>query len=302
MSLSINESKLLATKYLEKYIPRQTTSEWMTKVSNEAKFGWDINGIQKGFADVLWDYLDRYQARLRPIFLIQLIEAFNLDIDQYSTALISLEMLYIAAMMVDGLDNELSVSLLPQNSQYPIPVLLTAAYSARQFAPAIFNIFDTHISSRVQSKLVYQFGSYLFQQGALLSVDYWNHQQKVAHADFAAVLKHIQLITLPLTFGMVTDIVIAALGKDNEKLFSTLSQTSRELGFTYRLKLLVDSSSSKITNQEPSIRWLSLKSGDLNDHLKNEYESAQNTLSQMIGKLPDFLQIPFENFSTEILS
>jgi hypothetical protein len=282
---TLDGSRTIINNFIEHYLPIHVTQNWLNTVSGKARFCWDITGIQVGFNDIIHSYLRAYPKRIGPILLLTLLDLFKLNVSTYPTIITSIELLYVAAMMVDKLNNVASVAKLQQES-YPGPVLLTAAYSARQYALAIINTYDVGLSLQAKTTALHHLGNYLYQHGIYLALDYWHEGQGSLHTNIKGLIQHLKKNFTALYFSLLGKIILDHQTYYESAKVACLVDLMENLAIAYRLcELINDASGEQEIN--PRVRWLKTNDHGFEKKLNEEYLKVIHRLYVLCKQLPE---------------
>src|SRR5256885_7945380 len=134
---------------------------------------------------------------MRPALASRLIDTLGakagVEARQFECELVALELHYLASIMLDALHNgiDLAESQGREKTLAP-PVLITLAYSLRQFAPTLVRRHSTSLPPAERQQLAWRFARLLHVQGIGHTLDLWGGQNGVEHPDAASLLHHLQ--------------------------------------------------------------------------------------------------------------
>ncbi|MFB6299502.1 MAG: polyprenyl synthetase family protein [Halobacteriales archaeon] len=121
---------------IEDVLPREIDSEYLVEFFGPPSYGYDIETIQRGLADPVWELLDRGGKRWRSILFLKLVEAFGKDPEDFLLYATIPEILHTGTIIVDDVedDAELRRGEPALHTQYGTDVALNAG-NALYFIP-----------------------------------------------------------------------------------------------------------------------------------------------------------------------
>jgi hypothetical protein len=215
----------------EQLIPRRIDNAWLTRFVDAPRFGWDMAGLQAGFVDPLYRFVDAHDnandnamagpgclRHLRPALACALIDALSPgggknDRDavlRFDAELTALELHALSSMMLDHLDNGRNLAT-SQGGEHKLalPVLITVAYSARQLGASMLWREGT-LEGKRATALAQRFSRLLFLQGIGHTLDLSGAERMVEHRGEQALEDHLRWYLCPLDFELVCELVAAA--------------------------------------------------------------------------------------------
>ena len=233
-----NRYRSLADDALECWMPRTCTQEWLETVSGQTRFQWDLETLQAGFLDPLYEFAAARPERLRPILTAAILETAGLDPSQYLSLLAAIELQFLADVMVKDFYNGKTVATAtPISASRPLSVTATSAYTARQFAPTLAARHSPNLQTDDRSWLAYRFGRVLILAGVGATVGHlrWNRDHKLMNDE--SYVEHLRGFASPLTFEICVDCAIAALGVRERTEFIALQRAASGVGVAYQAAL-----------------------------------------------------------------
>lgn len=251
------ELKDLVTGELARRLPAGRDPQWLEQMVDAPRFGWDWDALERGFFQPLHAWSQLHGERLRPVLAGLLIEALGHDAAPHAGVLATLEVEYLAAIMLDDLRNgrDLHASTTSAVS-VPLPTWVTIAYNARQLVPVMIARQDSALAPASRAWLAQRFSQFLFQQGVASALDLWCSEQAWKHDSEDDFVAHLRLYIGTMSFGLACDVASAAAGLDEQRA-EGLRQAGVELGVALRLAALAKGCERTLgaQSQEPLIRW-----------------------------------------------
>jgi len=241
-------------------IPDRRNDAWLASIVNPPRYNWDWEALEKGFFEPFRDWSERNSMRLRPILAALLIDALGGDYRRHADVLATLEMHYLASIMLDDLRNGRNLSESTTSVvELPLPVWVTIAYNARQLAPVLIFRRAESLGQTQRRWLARRFAHFLFRQGLGNTLDLWGSEQEIRHANIKDFITHLHLYAGPLTFSLACDVASAAAGLDRAAS-ERLARAGCELGVAVRMAELARNRTSTITancaeEREQRVRW-----------------------------------------------
>ncbi|HIH32757.1 MAG TPA: polyprenyl synthetase family protein, partial [Candidatus Diapherotrites archaeon] len=66
----LKENSKQVDEEIEKLVPHKISKEWLDFALGKADYSYDVESIQKGLVEPVWDLLDRGGKRWRPILML----------------------------------------------------------------------------------------------------------------------------------------------------------------------------------------------------------------------------------------
>lgn len=101
----LKEQSKLVNAEIEKIVPHQITNEWMEKTFGKPSYAYDVESIQKGIVNPIWDLLDRGGKRWRPALFLLSIEAVGGDSKKYRKFSALPEIVHNGTLMIDDIED-----------------------------------------------------------------------------------------------------------------------------------------------------------------------------------------------------
>lgn len=251
-----NRYRSLADAALEYWMPRICTQEWLLTVAGPTRFQWDLETLQAGLLDPLYEFAAARPERLRPILTAAVLESAGLDPSQYSSLLAAIELQFLADVMVkDFYNGKTLATATPTSARRPLSVTATSAYTARQFAPTLAAGHSPNLKTDDRSWLAYRFGRVLILAGVGATVSHlrWNRDHKLMNDE--SYVEHLRGFASPLTFEICIDCAIAALGVRERAEFVALQRAASVIGVAYQAALEANNWNQdlKLHNADPKV-------------------------------------------------
>jgi hypothetical protein len=234
-----------------RWIPRRCTPEWLALVTGPARFGWDVEAIQRGFIDPMYEYADARPERWRPALAALLIQAGGGEPGRFQAALVAPELQYLASLMLEHFRNARTIAdATPANTRIPMPVAVTVAYTARQMASSLIICHEEALPPATRTWLAYRISRALYQTSAGAAVDFHAASQGTPLAGGGWSL---ELRAAPLTFTLSVDCALAAVNRMDVPEVAALREGAGLAGIAYRLAVDLISRRDQARGEAPPI-------------------------------------------------
>jgi len=105
MDAEFLEKKQLIESMLERVVPRRATQDYIEWLAGKPSYAYDLEAVQKGISDPVWDFLDRGGKRWRPSLFLLMAEAFGKleGLEEFSSVI---ELIHNGTIMVDDVEDD----------------------------------------------------------------------------------------------------------------------------------------------------------------------------------------------------
>lgn len=309
---SLKDWAALFAPLFEHWMPRTIDSTWVTRFVDQPRFGWDLAGLQAGFTDPLYRFVDALpidgppasMRHLRPALACRLVSVLSGDDSlamRFDAELVALELHALASMMLDHLDNGRNLAASKGGeSELALPVLITVAYSARQLAAALPWREGT-LSGQRRARLAQRFSRLLMLQGIGHTLDLWGSERALRHGGEAALADHLRWYLAPLDFELVCELAAAVLDLSAERT-QWLVEAGADLGLAWhctRHLVQVSGTAPAGRRMDQPLRWSRLVAGVPEDALEAIASKARAAALVAAGKAGQQAATVFEEFLQE---
>ena len=101
----LEEKALLIDKAIEKYIPRRFSEKSILFKINKPKYSNQLEALNKGIAEPIWEILDRGGKRWRPVLFLLICEALGKNSEECLDFAIIPEVIHNGTLIVDDLED-----------------------------------------------------------------------------------------------------------------------------------------------------------------------------------------------------
>jgi hypothetical protein len=124
----------------DRWVPEYASDPWLAETCGPPRFTWDTGAVARGFNVPLRRSLSRCGIPCRAVLASVILECFGVDAspEHAGVALVVCELPRLAALLVEDIANGRTAAESSEGGlDLPLPVLVTAAYTARQFAASL---------------------------------------------------------------------------------------------------------------------------------------------------------------------
>jgi len=300
----LSRARSVAGRAFEEWIPRRCDPAWLDFVSCPARFTWDVDAIQRGFIDPLYDCFDARPEHYRPSLTACLLETVGVEPGCHSLVLVASELPYLATLIVQCLRNGRTVrESMPEQTTIPIPVLVTVAYTARQMAASLVIDHGTSLAGDARTWLAYRVGHALSQSGAGRAVDFAGAGGRLTQG--TALLEYMRFFLTPLTFVLPVDCALAAIGAQGQPFAQPLREAAGCAGIAYRIAVALRPTTRSFERYpvEPTLHCLAadVRDGEFAGRLVSLAVAQRRAAEEALRAVPSDLASGFEHFLRHVV-
>ena len=231
--LGEESKKINAT--IESLIPHTIDQQWLEKTFGKPSYGYDVESIQKGVVDPMWDLLDRGGKRWRPALFLLSLEAVGGDVQKYYHYTALPEIIHNGTLVADDVEDssDLRRGKPCVHKIYGVDVAVNLS-SAMYFFPFAMIWRDASLSPEVKNKLSELITFELLRCHAGQGLDIWWHKGKkyaISEAEYLQMCayKTGTLARLSARMGGV-------LGKVTEEQVDALGRFAETIGVAFQIQ------------------------------------------------------------------
>jgi len=101
----LEKKRPLIEAMLEKVVPRRVTHDYLEWLAGKPSYAYDLEAVQRGVSDAVWDFLDRGGKRWRPALFLLMAEAFGKAEKMKEFAAV-IELVHNGTIMVDDVEDD----------------------------------------------------------------------------------------------------------------------------------------------------------------------------------------------------
>jgi len=164
----LEETAPLIDKAIEKYVPREFTETSVLFKVNPPKFSSNLEALNKGVAEPIWEILDRGGKRWRPALFLLICEALGADSDDCLDFAIIPEVVHNGTLIVDDLEDSselrrgkpctykiygVDIAVNAGNAMYYLPLLPLMEKKARLPSEMLRDIYEVYVQEMINLSL-----------------------------------------------------------------------------------------------------------------------------------------------------
>ena len=164
----LEETAPLIDKAIEKYIPREFSENSVLFKVNPPKFSSNLEALNKGIAEPIWEILDRGGKRWRPALFLLICEALGENSEDCLDFAIIPEVVHNGTLMVDDIEDSselrrgkpctyrlfgVDIAVNAGNAMYYLPLLPLMKKKAEFPAETLRDIYEVYVQEMINLSL-----------------------------------------------------------------------------------------------------------------------------------------------------
>ena len=164
----LQETALLIDKAIEKYIPREFTEESVLFKVNPPKFSSNLEALNKGVAEPIWEILDRGGKRWRPALFLLICETLGKNSEDCLDFAIIPEVVHNGTLMVDDIEDSselrrgkpctyriygVDIAVNAGNAMYYLPLLPLMEKKKQVPSETLRDIYEVYVQEMINLSL-----------------------------------------------------------------------------------------------------------------------------------------------------
>jgi geranylgeranyl diphosphate synthase type I len=164
----LQETAPLIDKAIEKYIPREFTDDSILFKVNPPKFSSNLEALNKGVAEPIWEILDRGGKRWRPALFLLVYEALGENAENCLDFAIIPEVVHNGTLMVDDIEDDselrrgkpcshkiygVDIAVNAGNAMYYLPLLPLMEKKTQVPAETLRDIYEVYVQEMINLSL-----------------------------------------------------------------------------------------------------------------------------------------------------
>lgn len=232
--IDFSELQLLSNRAFARWVPRVATNEWLREVSGESRFVWDLDAMQAGFLNPLYEIFNKHPERWRPVLAAGLMQAADIDAALQDAVLAALELQFLSSIMLTRFRNGRTAAEAQSAGEIPLAVIATVSYTARQYAATLVIRHAASLSQDAKTWLACRFGRVTVQGAAGAAYNLFRWKTKKTLMDESAYLAYLRYFVSSASFVLSADCAIAAAAPIS-RFAAQLQEASASAGIAYHL-------------------------------------------------------------------
>ena len=102
----LKENSKQVDEEIEKLVPHKISKEWLDFALGKADYSYDVESIQKGLVEPVWDLLDRGGKRWRPILMLLCCKAVGGNAEKARPFTVFPELIHNATLVEDDIEDD----------------------------------------------------------------------------------------------------------------------------------------------------------------------------------------------------
>jgi geranylgeranyl pyrophosphate synthase len=234
----LEEKAPLIDKAIEKYIPRKFSKKSILFKVNPAKYSSNLEALNKGIAEPIWEILDRGGKRWRPALFLLICEALGKNSEDCLDFAIIPEVIHNGTLIVDDLEDSselrrgkpctyrifgVDIAVNAGNAMYYLPLLPLMEKKAKLPAETLRDIYEVY----VQEMINLSFGQ---------AMDITWHRG-IANADDLNEEDYLQMCAYKTgTLARMAAKISAVLAGANKELVEKLGRFAESIGVAFQMQ------------------------------------------------------------------
>jgi geranylgeranyl pyrophosphate synthase len=234
----LEEKAPLIDKAIEKYIPRKFSKKSILFKVNPAKYSSNLEALNKGIAEPIWEILDRGGKRWRPALFLLICEALGKDSEDCLDFAIIPEVIHNGTLIVDDLEDSselrrgkpctykiygVDIAVNAGNAMYYLPLLPLMEKKAQLPAETLRDIYEVYVQEMINLSL-----------GQAIDIT-WH--RGIANADEIDEDAYLQMCAYKTgTLARMAAKISAVLAGANKELVEKLGRFAESIGVAFQMQ------------------------------------------------------------------
>jgi geranylgeranyl pyrophosphate synthase len=234
----LEENSLLIDKAIQKYIPREFTEESILFQVNQPKYSSNLEAMNKGIAEPIWEILDRGGKRWRPTLFLLIFEALGKNSEDCLDFAIIPEVIHNGTLIVDDIEDSselrrgkpctyriygVDIAVNAGNAMYYLPLLSLMEKKDKFPAKTFRDIYEVYVQEMINLSL-----------GQAMDIT-WH--RGIANADDLNEEDYLQMCAYKTgTLARMAAKISAVLAGANEELVEKLGRFAESIGIAFQMQ------------------------------------------------------------------
>ncbi|CAM2962101.1 hypothetical protein [Propionibacterium acidifaciens] len=232
------KARTVADGALKLAVPLRRDDQWMATYVDEPRFGWDWDGLERGFLAPVHEFNSQHPVGLRTLLLDLLLTGKAPQQCPSARLIAAIECQYLSSIMLDMVANTHDLPRQDESLPLPPPVWVTVAYNLRQLGVLLSYEEESALTLEDDTRLGEVFGEYLVRQGLARTADL-GIRRLSGKLDHQGLLGHLLSTEPSASFELVGHTAVAVAGQPQAGI--VLAATCRHLGAALRLDAISQS-------------------------------------------------------------
>jgi geranylgeranyl diphosphate synthase, type I len=234
----LEEKAPLINKAIQKYIPREFLEKSLLFEINPPKYSLNLEALNKGIAEPIWEILDRGGKRWRPVLFLLICEALGKNpIDCLDFAIIP-EVVHNGTLIVDDLEDSselrrgkpctyriygVDIAVNAGNAMYYLPLLPLMEKKAKLPAETVRDIYEVYVKEMINLSL-----------GQAMDIT-WH--KGIANANNLNEKDYLQMCAYKTgTLARMAAKISAVLASANKEMVEKLGNFAESIGVAFQMQ------------------------------------------------------------------
>jgi geranylgeranyl diphosphate synthase type I len=225
-------------KTIEKYLPRKFSEKSILFKVNPPKYSSNLEALNKGIAEPIWDLLERGGKRWRPALFLLICEALGKNIDDCLDFAIIPEVIHNGTLIVDDLEDSselrrgkpctyklfgVDIAVNAGNAMYYLPLLPLMEKKEELSAETLRDIYEVYVQEMINLSL-----------GQAMDIT-WH--RGIANADDLGEEDYLQMCAYKTgTLARMSAKISAVLAGANKELVEKLGRFAESIGVAFQMQ------------------------------------------------------------------
>ncbi|MCX8153287.1 MAG: polyprenyl synthetase family protein [Candidatus Bathyarchaeota archaeon] len=234
----LEETAPLIDKAIEKYIPRKFSENAILFKVNPPQYSFNLEALNKGVAEPIWDMLDRGGKRWRPALFLLICEALGKKPEDCLDFAIIPEVVHNGTLIIDDIEDSselrrgkpctykifgLDISVNAGNAMYYLPLLPLMAKKQELPAETVRDIYEIYSAEMINLSM-----------GQAMDIA-WH--RGIANADKLSEQDYLQMCAYKTgTLARMAAKIAAVLSGANTELVEKLGRYAESVGVAFQMQ------------------------------------------------------------------
>ena len=234
----LQETAPLVDKAIEKYIPREFTEDSVLFKVNPPKFSSNLEALNKGVAEPIWEILDRGGKRWRPALFLLICEALGKNAGECLDFAVIPEVVHNGTLMVDDIEDSselrrgkpctykiygVDIAVNAGNAMYYLPLLPLMEKKTQVPAETLRDIYEVYVQEMINLSL-----------GQAMDIT-WH--RGIANADSLNEEDYLQMCAYKTgTLARMSAKISAVLAGASKELVEKLGSFAESIGVAFQMQ------------------------------------------------------------------
>lgn len=229
------KARVAADEALKTAVPPRRDDQWMVTYVDEPRFGWDWDGLERGFLAPVHEFNSQHPAGLRTLLLYLLLAGKEPQRRPSAQLIAAIECQYLSSIMLDVVANKHDLPRQDESLPLPPPVWVTVAYNLRQLGVLLAYEGEPALAPNDGARLGEIFGEYLVRQGLARTV-HLGVRRLSDELEYQWLLGYLSSAEPSASFELVGLTAVAVAGQPQAG--TVLAAACRHLGAALRLEAI----------------------------------------------------------------